>query len=43
VYQRKKKSNNKTTTKQAEAVNGKCHHKNYTYMQQQNKKVPRID
>ena len=33
----------KTTTRQADAVNGKCHHKNYTYMQQQNKKVPRIE
>lgn len=36
-----KKYNNKTT-KQADTANGKCHHKNYTYMRQQNKKVPNI-
>jgi len=39
VYQKKKLCNNKTITKQADAANGKCHYKKYTYMQQQNKKV----
>jgi len=44
MYQRKKKQwNNKTTTKQTDVANGKCHHKNYTYMQQQNKILPKIE
>jgi hypothetical protein len=42
VYQQKEQCNNKTTAKQPDAANGKYHHKTYTYMQQQNKKVPRI-